>query len=260
MRYRPFQADAINRILREQTADLPGTVGVALTDLISGQSAGINPTERFYGASTLKVPIAMAILWLADRGRISLYESITYQPQDFQAGTGTLQATIEPGDRVPIIRLLERLIVVSDNIARNMLERFVGSGTIRQYMTSIGITPPYDPGTRIVTPQGMNRALIALDTGESGLSPQSTRRLLTWMQQTVHRTRIPRFMPAGVVVANKIGTWPGEVHDIGLVYAPDRSFSIAVFTRGISEARAEEEIGRIARAVYDYENWLATPP
>jgi len=259
MRYRPFQAEALNRILREQTANLPGTVGVAVTDLISGRSAGINQTERFYGASTLKVPIAMAVLWLADRGRLSLYEPVTYQPQDFQAGTGTLRATIRPGDRVPVIQLLERLIVVSDNIARNMLERFVGSGTIRQYMRSIGITPPYDPDTRIVTPQGINRALIALDTGRSGLSPASTRRLLGWMQQTIHRSRIPRNMPAGVVVANKIGTWPGEVHDMGLVYAPDRSFSIGVFTRGITEARAEEAIGRIARAVYDYETSLTRP-
>lgn len=258
MRVRPFQPQVLEQILRRQVEQLPGTVGIYMTDLMSGQSVSVNGQAQFYGASTLKVPIAMAVLWLVDRGRLSLWEPIIYLPQDYQGGTGTLQATIQPGDEIPVIRLLELMITVSDNIARNMLERFIGSGTIRQYMLSIGIQPPYDPVARTVTPEGMNQALIALDTGRSGLSPRSTRMLLRWMQETVHRSRIPRYMPPGVVVANKIGTWPGQVHDIALVYAPYRSFSLAAFTRGIPEAQAEEAIGRIARAIYDYEDSLAT--
>lgn len=256
MRTRPFQPGAVTQILRQQTRGLPGTVGVTVTDLISGQSAGLNQWTNFYGASTLKVPIAMAVLWLVDQNRLSLNEKITYQPSDFQAGTGILQAAIRRGDQIPVERLLDLMITVSDNIARNMLERYIGSGTIREYMRTLGVVPAYDPVTRQVTPYGMARALIALDSGRAGLSPESTKRLLTWMQTTVHRSRIPRFMPEGVVVANKIGTWPGEVHDIGLVYAPDRSFAISVFTKGIPEERAEEVIGRIARAVYNYERSL----
>lgn len=256
MRVRPFQPRALEQILRRQVEQLPGTVGVYMTDLMSGLSASVSPRAEFYGASTLKVPIAMAVLWLVDRGRLSLNEPIIYLPQDYQGGTGTLQATIQPGDEIPVSRLLELMITVSDNIARNMLERYIGSGTIREYMLSIGIQPPYDPVARTATPEGMNQSLIALDSGRSGLSRRSTKMLLRWMQETVHRSRIPRHMPPGVVVANKIGTWPGQVHDIGLVYAPDRSFSAVVFTRGIPEQQAEEAIGRIARMIYDYQNTL----
>lgn len=256
MRVRPFQPRILEQILRREVERWPGMVGVYMTDLMSGLSAGVNPEEPFYGASTLKVPIAMAVLWLVDRGRLSLNEPIIYLPQDYQGGTGTLQATIQPGDEIPVRELLDLMITVSDNIARNMLERFIGSGTIREYMLRIGIQPPYDPVTRVVTPEGMNQALIALDTRRSGLSLRSTRMLLHWMEKTVHRSRIPRYMPPGVVVANKIGTWPGQVHDIALVYAPYRSFSVAVFTRGIAEAQAEEAIGRIARTIYDYQNTL----
>lgn len=254
---RPFRVEDATWVLQQATQGLPGTVGVQMTDLISGRSAGLSPTASFYGASTLKVPIAMAVLRLVDQNRLSLYESIAYQPEDFQAGTGSLQATIQVGDRIPVIRLLDLLITISDNIARNMLERHIGSGTIRNYMLSIGIAPPYDPVARTATPEGMNRALVALDTGQSGLSRESTRLLLGWMQNTVHRDRIPRYLPQGVVVANKIGSWPEQFHDIGLVYAPGRSFSIAVFTKGMTEAAAEEAIGRIASEVYWFEDWLA---
>jgi beta-lactamase class A len=199
------------QIHRQQAKGLPGTVGVYLTDLASGQSASLNPTATFYGASTLKVPIAMTVLWLLGQNRLTLDETIAYRPEEFQAGTGTLQATVRPGQRIAVRRLLDLMITVSDNIARNILERFIGSGTIRRYMRSIGVTPPYDPAK----------------------------------------------LPAGVAVANKIGTWPGQVHDIGLVYAPDRSFALSVFTRGIPEAQAEAAIATMAAAIYGYMDALA---
>ncbi|MDF2629808.1 MAG: putative beta-lactamase [Symbiobacteriaceae bacterium] len=252
MRERPFNPAVAAQILRRQTRSLPGTVGVYVTDLASGQTASVNPSATFYGASTLKVPIAMTVLWLVGQGRLSLDQRITYLPQDFQAGAGVLQATIRPGDRITIRRLVDLMITVSDNIARNMLERYIGSGTVRRYMTSIGVTPPYDPVARTVTPYGMNQALIALDTGRSGLLPEHTRLLLGFMENTVHRTRIPAKLPSDVTVANKIGTWPGQVHDFALVYEPDRSFAISVFTRGIAEAQAEDAIANIAAAIYWY--------
>jgi len=252
MRARPFNPAVATQILRQQARGLPGTVGVYLTDLASGQTASLNPMATFYGARTLKVPIAMAVLWLVGQGRLSLDQTIAYLPQDFQAGTGTLQATIRPGDRISIRRLLDLMTTVSDNIARNMLERYIGSVTIRRYMTSIGVTPPYDPVARTVTPYGLNQALIALDTGRSGLLPEHTRLLLGFMENTVHRTRIPAKLPQGVTVANKIGTWPGEVHDMGLAYAPDRSFAISVLTKGIAERQGEEAIANIASAIYWY--------
>jgi len=259
VRVKAFRPEVATQVLRQQTKGLPGTVGVTVTDLQSGLTASLNPMTTFNGASTLKVPIAMAVLQLVDQGRLSLDQTIAYQESDFEAGTGTLQGTIQPGDRLSIERLLELMITVSDNIARNMLERYIGSEAIRAYMLSVGATPPYDPETRLVTPYGMNQVLLALDTGRSGLSKESTKRLLGWMENTIHRTRIPRFMPADVTVANKIGTWPGEVHDIGLVYAPDRSFAISVFTKGIPEEQAEEAIGRIAAAIYWYLDSLAAP-
>lgn len=216
-RLKPFRPKELTAILQRMVSDLPGTIGVHVTDLMTGRSAGVNPMTEFYAASTIKGPIAMAVLWLADRGRLSLDETIAYRPEDYQAGTGILQATIRPGDEVPIRRLLELMITVSDNIARNMLERFIGSGTIRNYMLSLGVAPAYDPLETPVTPYGMNQVLIALDTGRSGLSPASTRMLLRWMEEAVFRRRIPRYLPESAVAATKVGSREDEFHDIGLV-------------------------------------------
>ncbi|WP_374712819.1 serine hydrolase [Symbiobacterium terraclitae] len=258
-RLRPFRPADLTAILERTVSGLPGTIGVYVTDLMSGRSAGLNPTAEFYAASTIKVPIAMAVLRLVDQGRLSLDQTIAYQPEDYQAGTGVLQATIRPGDRVSVRRLLELMITVSDNIARNMLERFIGSGTIRNYMLSLGVAPAYDPLETPVTPAGMTQVLIALDSGRSGLSRDSTRMLLRWMEEAAFRQRIPRYLPESVVAATKIGSRDDEFHDVGLVYAPDRSFAISVFTKGLSQSQAEEVIGRIAEAVYWYEDSLTRP-
>lgn len=258
----PFIPATATQILRQAVKGAPGTVGVFVTDLMSGQTASLHPFELFIGASTLKIPIAMAVLKLVTDGKLSLGEEITYTQADFEAGTGILQGSIQPGDRISVERLLELLITVSDNIARNMLERYIGSETIRAYMLSIGATPSYEPDQPLITPAGMNKILIALDAGKAGLSPKHTQRLLDWMKSTVHNTRLPANLPPNVTVAHKIGSWPGQIHDVGLVYAPERSFAISVFTKDIPEPEAEQVIARVARAVYDYEDSLASadPP
>lgn len=260
MQVRPFQPSVLTQILRQKAKGVPGTVGVYVTDLPTGKTASLNPHAEFYGASTLKVPIAMAVLKRVDEGKLSLDDKIAYREEDFQAGAGSLQATIKPGDRIAVRELLRLMIVISDNIARNMLERHIGSDYVREYMNSLGATPPYDPVSRLVTPYGMNNVLIALDSRRSGLSEESTRLLLDWMKSTTLR-RIAADLPEeNVWVAHKTGSWPGEFHDFGLVYAPNRSHAISVFVKGAPEQEAEEAIANIAAAVYWYIDSLVQKP
>lgn len=260
MRVRPFESAVLTQILRQQVKGKAGTVGVYVTDLPTGRTASINPNAQFYGASTLKVPIAMAVLKQVDEGRLSLDDRIAYREEDFQAGAGSLQATIKPGDRISVRELLRLMITISDNIARNMLERHVGSDYVREYMTELGATPPYDPVTRLVTPYGMNNVLIALDTNRSGLSDESTKLLLEWMKSTTLRRISAKLPEEQVFVAHKTGSWPGEFHDFGLVYAPDRSHAISIFVKGLPEPEAEELIADIAAAVYWYIDSLVEKP
>jgi len=252
-----FSAEWAQRLLEQALAGVSGDVGVAVIDLGTGAFTGVNPDMAFTAASVAKVPIAMAALNLVSTGRLTLEEPVVYRSAtDYEGGAGSLQFSIREGEAIPVGYLLDRMIVVSDNIARNMLERYIGSDTIRQYMLSLGVQPPYAASNPQMTARGAVQLLTLLDSGQAGITPELTHRLIGWLSATVFNDRIPARLPPSVTVAHKVGTLANEVHDAGLVYAPDRSFAIAVFTQNIPENRAADLIARLAATMYGYEDWL----
>lgn len=252
-----FSSERAQQILEEQLAGTTGTVGVMVTDLGTGKQAAVNPDREFPAASVAKIPIAMTVLNQVSEGQISLDDQVRYQSAtDYEGGAGSLQYEITEGEPVSVRRLLDRMIVVSDNIARNMLERYVGSGTIREYMLEQGVQPPYYAPWPMMTARGTDTLLVRLERGEAGITPDLTNFLIDLMSNTVYNDRLPAKLPEGVTVAHKVGTLPNNVHDAGLVYAPDRSFAISVFTEDIPYDDATNLIANLAAAMYEYEDSL----
>lgn len=253
----PFNSEEARQLLRDALQGATGPVGVAVTDLQSGTEVFIRPDRPFPAASVVKIPIAMAVLHLVTEGNLSLDDEVAYQAAtDYEGGAGSLRYTIEEGDQFPISYLLDRMIVVSDNIARNMLERYIGPGTVKAYMQAQGVEPAYDPSNPEMTARGTNTLLLRLQRGQAGIQPDLTQMLIGLLSNTVYNDRIPAQLPPDVTVAHKVGTLTNAVHDAGIVYAPDRSFAISVFTEDIPYDDAAELIATLARTIYDYQDRL----
>ncbi|MBV8580602.1 MAG: class A beta-lactamase [Candidatus Eremiobacteraeota bacterium] len=121
-------APALERAL-ERLAQRPGgRVGVAALHVESGERMLLNPDAAFPMASTYKVPIAVAVLALVDRGRLALREMVTVQTEDFVIG-GTIGDRLRPNEVAFSVRLLlERMLIESDNSATDVLLRLAGGG------------------------------------------------------------------------------------------------------------------------------------
>jgi beta-lactamase class A len=65
------------------------------------------------------------------------------------------------------------------------------------------------------------------------------------------RDRLPALLPPGAGVANKTGNLPEVTHDVGIVYAPQPTYIIAVLSDRGGES---EPIAVLSRAIYDYFN------
>lgn len=253
----PFSSPWLRQLLLHRIGDLEPSVGVFVTDLMTGDTVQINPDKSFKAASVAKIPVAMTVLHLATQGAISLDDQVTYnEATDYAGGAGSLRYSLKDGDKVSVADLLDRMIRVSDNIAWNMLERYIGEGTINQYVQSMGVQTPYS--AHRLTPRDTNTLLIKLDTGQAGISPELTRMLIDLMASTVYRDRIPAKLPPEAYVAEKVGTLEDVIHDVGLVYAPNRSFAISAMTSNLPERQAVDLIADLAARVYWYQDWLVT--
>ncbi len=118
-----------------------GTVGVAAYHLETGRGITLNGDVPFPMASTYKIPIAVQILSMADRGELSLHDLVEIEQRDVYRTSSAISDLLdEPGLRISVRNLLELMLQISDNIATDVLMRQAGgSGAVTAAMIEAGV-------------------------------------------------------------------------------------------------------------------------
>ncbi len=240
--------------LEEFLAEQDGLYGVYVLDLNSGRSAAVHENDIFPTASTFKLPLAMYILDEAAKGRVDLDEPIAYTDAYWEDGTGILQEQLSEGDTRTVRELVELAITESDNIATNMLIDRFGVQNVYDYMERLGGTvTQYEPGVHGSTPREM-ATYLRLAMSDRAVGDKALRDFLFGaLTSTSFHERVEAGVPEGVKVAHKVGTLPGVVNDVALVYAPQRRFIVSVFSLDVGEETAKAVIAEIAAMVYEHE-------
>ena len=220
-------------------------VGIAALDLTSGKTVSINGDRSFPMASTMKIAVAAAYLQQVDHGRRSLDDRIAGQSAQ---------------------RLIERMLINSDNAATDILMRNLGGPrAIQEWVRWHGFSnmrvdrtiaqllrSPRDlwDSRDSATPLAMVELLRRIDGGKV-LQPGSRAYLLSTMGRCMTgRNRMRALLPAGTRVEHKTGTLSGLTSDVGFITLPDgRRVAVAVFARGGSDR--PNTIAQAARAIYD---------
>ena len=261
-----------------------GTVGIAVRDLHSGQSIGINNDTLFPMASTYKVAVAGKIFSLADAGALSLDERLP-----------------RLGASLSVTTLLELMLTRSDNEATDALvARAGGPQAVNRWLQSIGVrgqrvdsnTAQLLARAKVVaantgdeaameaalssrqrdardlpnlafaadprdtsTPRAMNDLLSAISHGRA-LKPHSSAALIAIMVRCkTGKARLAGMLPPGTMIAHKTGTLNGLGNDAGIISLPDgRIFAISVFVMKDHRGHALRDriMAEVARAAYDY--------
>lgn len=210
-----------------------GRLGVAAIETRSGRELRFDAGSRYAMASTFKLPLAAAVLALADRGEVSLEEKLPIpagKPLDNSPAVERYRAE----GSLSLVRLCSAIVELSDNSAANMLlgriggpealTRFIracGDPVTRldRYEMELGTNLPGDPRDT-TSPAAMAGLVRALVLGEI-LSVQSRKHLSTWLQKAVPG---PDRLKAGFpvppwLVGHKTGTAAnGAVNDVAVAW------------------------------------------
>ncbi len=231
-----------------------GTYGVYVTDIGTGSGFGVNECEVFHAASTVKLPIGLYLLNLVKEGRVGFNDRLVYLEDHFESGTGVLQN--EPfGSSYTVNRLLKESIVVSDNVATNMLLGYLGRAKVKDFMRDLG-GRVVDNFSNTTCPLDMANYMFEMLLFTAN-EPILGGILMDHLYNTVFNESIPASLPRGTQVAHKIGSWPptGTYNDVGFIEHPTRPYIISVFSKNVpSAAEAFGVIRYISRVVYDYQS------
>lgn len=251
-----------------------GRIGVAAVDLATGQTLDVLGDQRFPMASTSKVAIAATFLEGVDQGKWSLEDEYPLMIPVRSAPFSSAVAPVRPGARMTAERLMNLMLIRSNNYAADALLKVVGGPAAvdawvrragienwhidRDIATLVRDDGAIDPAQVIdkrdsATPLAMVKLLSGIYQGK-WLSPSSRKILLDTMSRCLTgRNRIRAGVPGDVEVLHKTGSLHNTSSDIGILEAPDgRVFAVAIYVTGQgSRPNREARIARIARTIYD---------
>lgn len=246
--------ESLRQQLLALTQGKQGIYGVYFKDLKTGQTFGINSNRAFIAASTYKVPLNLYLYEKIINGEIDPNTQIAYQASDYEEGTGILQAT-RVGTKFSIKYLSEISITHSDNIAKNMLERYLGGrAKVLEYMANLEAkTIPNDPYVNNFTsPRDMSIYMEEVLRMNSKY-PEIAGKLMADLKHTIFNDRISAPIPTDVEVAHKIGTQINVVNDTAIVFAKERPYILTIMTDKIDYSEAYPTVRAISKKIYDYQ-------
>lgn len=110
---------------------MPGRLGVHVRRLSDASRFDRGSERRWYLASTIKVPVAIAVLEQVEAGEVSLDQRLVLQESDFVDGAGDL-IWQDPGGEISVGELIGKSIRDSDSTATDMLIRLVGEDQLNR--------------------------------------------------------------------------------------------------------------------------------
>ncbi len=253
-----------------------GVFAVAFKDLSTGETLLINEHEPFHAASTMKTPVMIEIYKQAAEGRWKLSDSIEVINEFKSIADGSVYS-LRPeddsehnlytmiGKKRSVYDLVYDMIIVSSNLATNILIEYADARKVTQTMRELGA--PHIQVLRGVEDtkayqKGMNNTTTAYDllvifekiaTGKA-ISATASEAMIDILLQQKFNDVIPARLPADVKVAHKTGWITGVHHDAGIVILPDgRRYVLVLLSKDLKDMeKGTEALAEVSEMIYNY--------
>jgi beta-lactamase class A len=235
--------------------------GMFFMDMETGNYLDINGDRSFPAASTIKLPILVALFQAVDRGQVKLDEILTVRRDLITGGSGTLQNS--PGEKLSVLRTATMMSTISDNTATNMIiDRLGGMEVLNKQFSSWGMRKTVIrrllgdfKGKNTTTPADLGR-LAALIAKRQIISETSRTKVLDILNGTINRKLLPAGLGKGAAIAHKTGTLGRLIGDAGIVEMPNGKLYLAgIFVkRSFGNPRARSFVKEVSRITYYYIN------
>src|SRR5262249_35118320 len=182
------QMERLRAHLQELAGAFPGTIGVAVRDIGTGQTISINGDRLFPMASAYKIPILVEVFRQVEAKKFSLDDRVELTADDRTLGSGVL-TLMSPGLKPTIKDLVTLMIVLSDNEATDILLNKVGAENVTATMRSFGLKNIRVDRT---TFEMIRDYLALIDEGAAGKTKQ----------QLMNRPRVDTATPERVAKAD----------------------------------------------------------
>ena len=272
--------DPLNELKKEVQDKLAisnARFGVAFKDLQTGKTLLLNEKDDFHAASTMKTPVLVELFRQAAAGKFSLTDSIVIKNSlscivdgsEYSldsADDSEFELYKDIGKRRTIASLAYEMIILSSNLATNLLIDLVKPDSVMLTMKKIGandIKVLRGVEDNKAYQKGLNNTTTAYDllliyeqmATEKLISDAASKEMIKILLDQRFNEIIPARLPKNVKVAHKTGSITGVQHDSGIVFLPDgKKYVLVLLSRfdPADEKKAIEAMADVSKLIYDY--------
>jgi len=269
-------SDTLNLNITEVLSKQAGTFAVAFKDLTTGEEIFIHEHELFHAASTMKTPVMVEVYKQAAEGKFSIKDSILIKNEFtsiFDNSSFSISPTVdsdtllykEIGKKRTVYSLMYDMIIVSSNLATNLIIELVDAKNVTSTLRSIGandIQVLRGVEDTKAFEAGMNNQVTAYDLmllfekidKEELVNSEASMAMMDILLNQQFNDIIPANLPKEVKVAHKTGSITGVRHDSGIVFLPDgRKYVLVLLSKELEDEDAGvKAMATVSKMIYDY--------
>lgn len=253
-----------------------GTFAVAYKNLLTGEEILINEHLLFHAASTMKTPVMAEVYRQVAEGKFSLKDSILIKNEFISILDGSsFSITRESdsdtliydhlGEKRTVYSLMYDMIIISSNLATNLIVELVDAKNVTQTMRNIGAnniqvlrgvedTKAYEAGmNNQVTAYDLMLLFEKIDKEEI-VNAEASMAMMDILLDQKFNDIIPDKLPADVKVAHKTGSITGVRHDSGIVFLPDgKKYVLVLLSKDLEdEETGVQAMANVSEVLYQY--------
>ncbi len=267
--------------LKEQVRDSlsidKALFGIAYKNLQTGETFFMNEKENFHAASTMKTPVLIELFRQAKTGKFSLSDSIVIK-NSFHSIVDGSEYALDPADdsefelyknigqKKTIASLAYEMIILSSNLATNLLIELVKPDSVMATMEGMGandIKILRGVEDNKAYAKGLNNTTTAYDllliyeqmATNKTVDAAASQEMINILLDQRFNEIIPALLPKEVKVAHKTGSIKGVQHDSGIVFLPDgRKYILIMLSRfdPVDEKKVIKAMAGISKLIYDH--------
>lgn len=239
--------------IKAELASYNGIMGIYINDF-KGNKVEININEPFETASCIKTYILGTLFDQAEKGNKSLSDMLTYTRENEIDGSGILRS-LDYGVKLTAKNTATLMIIVSDNIAANMMIDYLGIDTINAFIEEQGFKDTklhnkidFEKYSRLgtTTPRDYGRIFEMICSGEL-VSKEASEQMLDIFKKQHYNSMLTKSFPQYfldsedtgeeelIYVASKSGSMNACRNDGGIIATPYGKYVIVLFNKNFTD-------------------------
>jgi beta-lactamase class A len=230
-------AQALVDRIQARVAGFQGEVFLFAKNLDSGATFGLRENEKVRTASTIKLPILLAVFDQVEQGKASWDERLKVTAGERVSGSGILGTEISNGVELPLRDVANLMIVLSDNTATNLILERIGADAVNAYLDKLGLKDTRSlrkirgDGTVLKAPSGWSAAGRLPENQKYGIGVSTPREMVAILERCQDDSGVRRRIAAPI--ANKTGALDALRSDVAIVYTPGGRIAMAITVDGM---------------------------